>query len=63
MANSGSKEPEKYTAQVDQQDGGPGAQTEDNSGGETNDVASGGVSHEENEQGIAGRGPTTEPSA
>ncbi|GAA3689855.1 MULTISPECIES: hypothetical protein [Yimella] len=36
--------PEEHKAEVDQQDGGPGAQQDD--GGDTNDVASGGVSKE-----------------
>lgn len=33
-----------YGAKVDQQDGGPGSHTEEDSGGTENDVASGGVS-------------------
>lgn len=39
--------PEEETPKVDQQDGGPGAQQDD--GGDTNDVASGGVSSKKDE--------------
>ena len=40
-------QPETYRAEVDQQDGGPGASSE--SGGAQNDVASGGISEDRNE--------------
>jgi len=40
-------QPETYRAEVDQQDGGPGASSE--TGGAQNDVASGGISQDRNE--------------
>lgn len=40
---------ETYRAAVDQQDGGPASHTGDDSGGDANDVASGGVSELKNE--------------
>lgn len=49
MNASNTDQGDGYRADVDEQDGGPASHTEDGSGGEVNDAASGGVSERRNE--------------